>query len=120
MPRCRRANNSCGSWDLPTTARRFRICAHSRTGGPGAGAGEARRAAAGVDTAARARRPRYGGSDTAARQCYAVRPFHLTASSGPLFTREATMTDKEKNVSQPHDWKLIVEKDVKIPMRDGA
>ena len=30
------------------------------------------------------------------------------------------MTDKSKNVSQPRDWKLIVEKDVKIPMRDGA
>ena len=30
------------------------------------------------------------------------------------------MTDKSKNVSQPQDWKLIVEKDVKIPMRDGA
>ncbi len=30
------------------------------------------------------------------------------------------MTDKEKNVSQPNDYKLIVEKDVKIPMRDGA
>ena len=25
-----------------------------------------------------------------------------------------------QNVSQPRDWKLIVEKDVKIPMRDGA
>ena len=30
------------------------------------------------------------------------------------------MTDKSKNVSQPKDYKLIVEKDVKIPMRDGA
>jgi uncharacterized protein len=30
------------------------------------------------------------------------------------------MTDKSKDVSQPKDWKLIVEKDVKIPMRDGA
>ena len=30
------------------------------------------------------------------------------------------MTDKAKNVSQPKDYKLIVEKDVKIPMRDGA
>ena len=30
------------------------------------------------------------------------------------------MTDKLNNVSQPKDWKLIVEKDVKIPMRDGA
>ena len=30
------------------------------------------------------------------------------------------MTDKAKNVSQPKDYKLIVEKDVKVPMRDGA
>ena len=30
------------------------------------------------------------------------------------------MMDKTKNVSQPQDYKLIVEKDVKIPMRDGA
>ena len=30
------------------------------------------------------------------------------------------MTDKSKNISQPQDYKLIVEKDVKIPMRDGA
>ena len=30
------------------------------------------------------------------------------------------MTDPLKNVSQPKDWNLIVEKDVKIPMRDGA
>jgi putative CocE/NonD family hydrolase len=30
------------------------------------------------------------------------------------------MTDKSTNASQPQDWKLVVEKDVKIPMRDGA
>jgi predicted acyl esterase len=30
------------------------------------------------------------------------------------------MSDKLKNVSQPQDWKLIVEKDVQLPMRDGA
>jgi putative CocE/NonD family hydrolase len=30
------------------------------------------------------------------------------------------MTDKSRNISQPQDWKLIVERDVKIPMRDGA
>ena len=30
------------------------------------------------------------------------------------------MTDKAKNVSQPKDYKLIVEKDVRIPLRDGA
>ena len=30
------------------------------------------------------------------------------------------MIDKSKNVSQPKDYKLIVEKDVKIPLRDGA
>ncbi|MGZ8197974.1 MAG: CocE/NonD family hydrolase, partial [Burkholderiales bacterium] len=30
------------------------------------------------------------------------------------------MTDKTKNVSQPKNYKLIVEKDVRIPMRDGA
>jgi putative CocE/NonD family hydrolase len=30
------------------------------------------------------------------------------------------MADKSKNVSQPQDWQLIVEKDAKIPMRDGA
>ena len=30
------------------------------------------------------------------------------------------MTDKPQNISQPKDYKLIVEKDVKIPMRDGA
>lgn len=30
------------------------------------------------------------------------------------------MIDKAKNVSQPKDYKLIVEKDVKIPLRDGA
>jgi hypothetical protein len=30
------------------------------------------------------------------------------------------MTDKSKNISQPKGYKLIVEKDVKIPMRDGA
>jgi predicted acyl esterase len=28
--------------------------------------------------------------------------------------------DKAKNVSQPRDWKLIVEKDVQIPLRDGT
>jgi putative CocE/NonD family hydrolase len=30
------------------------------------------------------------------------------------------MADKSINISQPQDWKLIVEKDVQIPMRDGA
>jgi len=30
------------------------------------------------------------------------------------------VTDKMKNVSQPQDYKLLVEKDVKIPMRDGS
>ncbi len=30
------------------------------------------------------------------------------------------MSDKLNNVSQPKDWKLVVEKDVTIPMRDGA
>lgn len=30
------------------------------------------------------------------------------------------MTDQAKNISQPKDWKLIVEKDVKLIMRDGA
>ena len=30
------------------------------------------------------------------------------------------MTDKSRNISQPQDYKLIVEKDVQIPMRDGA
>ena len=30
------------------------------------------------------------------------------------------MTDKSQNISQPKTYKLIVEKDVKIPMRDGA
>ena len=30
------------------------------------------------------------------------------------------MTSKSANVSQPKDYKLIVEKDVQIPMRDGA
>ena len=30
------------------------------------------------------------------------------------------MTDKSQNISQPKDYQLIVEKDVKIPMRDGA
>ena len=30
------------------------------------------------------------------------------------------MTDKSKRVSQPRDLKMIVEKDVKIPLRDGA
>jgi predicted acyl esterase len=30
------------------------------------------------------------------------------------------MVDKSANVSKPHVYKLIVEKDVKIPMRDGA
>ena len=30
------------------------------------------------------------------------------------------MIDKAKNVSQPKDYKLIVEKDVRIPLRDGA
>ena len=30
------------------------------------------------------------------------------------------MIDKAKNVSQPKDYKLIVEKDVKIPLRYGA
>ena len=30
------------------------------------------------------------------------------------------MTDKSQNISQPKNYKLIVEKDVKIPMRDGA
>ena len=30
------------------------------------------------------------------------------------------MTDKSKNVSQPKDYKLIVEKDVKLTMRDGT
>ncbi|MBC7779388.1 MAG: CocE/NonD family hydrolase [Proteobacteria bacterium] len=27
---------------------------------------------------------------------------------------------KSANVSKPHDWKLVVEKDVKIPLRDGT
>ena len=31
-----------------------------------------------------------------------------------------SVADKAKNVSQPKDHKLIVEKDVAIPMRDGA
>ena len=35
-------------------------------------------------------------------------------------TENRNMTDKSKNVSQPKDYKLIVEKDVKIPMRDGT
>jgi predicted acyl esterase len=30
------------------------------------------------------------------------------------------MKDKSKNVSQPRDCKLIIEKDVKIPLRDGT
>ena len=30
------------------------------------------------------------------------------------------MADKAANVSKPRVYKLIVEKDVKIPMRDGA
>src|SRR5262245_965837 len=30
------------------------------------------------------------------------------------------MTDKSANLSRPQDWKLVVEKDVKVPMRDGA
>ena len=30
------------------------------------------------------------------------------------------MIDKARNVSQPKDYKLIVEKDVQIPLRDGA
>ncbi len=30
------------------------------------------------------------------------------------------MSDKSDNVSQPQDWKLIVEKDVPIKLRDGA
>ncbi len=30
------------------------------------------------------------------------------------------MADKSANVSQPKNYKLIVEKDVKIPLRDGA
>src|SRR3989304_2255655 len=30
------------------------------------------------------------------------------------------MIDKAKNVSQPKDYKRIVEKDVRIPLRDGA
>jgi len=33
---------------------------------------------------------------------------------------EHRMTDKSKNVSQPRNLPLIVEKDVRIPMRDGA
>jgi predicted acyl esterase len=34
--------------------------------------------------------------------------------------QSAAMTDKASNVSQPQDYKLIVEKDVQIPMRDGT
>jgi putative CocE/NonD family hydrolase len=34
--------------------------------------------------------------------------------------REKHVTDKTKNVSQPKDVKLIIEKDVRIPMRDGT
>jgi putative CocE/NonD family hydrolase len=30
------------------------------------------------------------------------------------------MADKSKNVSQPKDYKLIVEKDVQVPLRDGT
>jgi len=30
------------------------------------------------------------------------------------------MTDKSANISQPKDYELVVEKDVKIPMRDGT
>jgi predicted acyl esterase len=33
---------------------------------------------------------------------------------------EAAMTDKASNVSKPRDLPLLVEKDVKIPMRDGS
>jgi hypothetical protein len=35
-------------------------------------------------------------------------------------TANGTAAPKFANVSQPRDWKLIVEKDVQIPMRDGT
>ena len=30
------------------------------------------------------------------------------------------MADKSANVSQPKNYKLVIEKDVKIPLRDGT
>ena len=30
------------------------------------------------------------------------------------------MSDKSANVSQPRDYRMIIEKDVPIPMRDGT
>jgi len=51
------------------------------------------------------------------KRCFEKITFPFSLSS---FHFGVLMADKFANVSQPKNYKLIVEKDVKIPLRDGT
>src|SRR5688572_3625587 len=57
-----------------------------------------------------------------ARRGFCRAPLRLHRNRQSLLQRIPTMDMPEKasRVSKPRDWKLIVEKDVQVPMRDGS